>query len=212
MAPQRLDGLFALFLLAGVVVADGPGLIGWGKHMYNPTCAFACRSVVSASPLACTPQDSGSGGGGHHHSSPTPPECFVTDRAYLRTMAVCIDTYCPTSDNPPLSLIQDYWDSHLATGSIGNYKWRPVISYAIALDEGRRDEAQGVTPLPDESSSHGDHSVVLKSRALPLLIRGDPLNVTSSVAEEDWRLYFNGSSSFEINENRHTVNTCVVAS
>ncbi|KLU92786.1 hypothetical protein MAPG_11734 [Magnaporthiopsis poae ATCC 64411] len=47
--------------LAPPALADGTGMIGWGKTMYNPPCAFACRSDVRNCnrKLLCTPPPGG---------------------------------------------------------------------------------------------------------------------------------------------------------
>src|SRR5690606_37382320 len=102
-----------LALCASSVQADGIGLIGWGKTMYNPTCTFACRNVVRKQQLECTPVESTENHGTSHNPVVTPPECFVKDPAFLKTMALCIDTYCPLSDDPSKDVIEDYWASHL---------------------------------------------------------------------------------------------------
>ncbi|KAH7103626.1 hypothetical protein BKA62DRAFT_46804 [Auriculariales sp. MPI-PUGE-AT-0066] len=193
-----------LALLPGAL-ADGPGLIGLGKHMYRPACAFACRTIIGGSPLACTP-DGEHEAGGHHGGSATPPECFLSDPAFLRSMALCIVTYCPEDAwpaPPSLSQIEDYWASHLATGSIGDYTLAPTQSYSAALVDARADEAKGVSVDNSTSTEHDHGSSLFAAGSLPVLTPGDPLTVTSTVAHEDWLAEYNGSVTFESNENGH---------
>ena len=122
----------------GVARADGIGLIGWGKDMYRPACAAACRNLVKSCRLLCTPEDGGVNHGTSHSPVATPPECFTSDAAFLRTVAVCIDNYCPGSDAPDMAVVDDFWASHLGTGTVGDYTWVPVVGYRDALAAGPR--------------------------------------------------------------------------
>ncbi|KAK6362242.1 hypothetical protein TWF730_005939 [Orbilia blumenaviensis] len=215
-----IGALFAAILPRGAI-ADGYGLIGWGKTMYDPPCTFACRGVISKCPLLCTPKDSAVNHGSHHNPVSTPPECFTSDPAFLRTMALCINTYCPTSDAPALSKIEDYWYSHLGTGSIGNYQYVPVISYTEALIAAREDERKGVQ-FPNNTSTsideHGNHNM-LRARiirrngdmnTLPTIKSKQPLNVTSVISASDWKLEYNGLLNFETNEKGHSTYTIIL--
>lgn len=207
--------------------ADGYGLIGWGKTMYNPTCAFACRNVIKACKLFCTPEKSTQNYGTAHSPVYTPPECFTTDPAFLRTMAVCIDTYCSLSDDPPQSLIDDYWASHLATTTVGNSRWKPEVSYMEALEAGREDERAIERSLSQNGTkrrSHQGRTLKLAVRqhshdgpkatsnlktydvssVLPTAVKGKPLNVTSFISPEVWQKVYNGFRDFEANESRHS--------
>ncbi|RYP82095.1 hypothetical protein DL769_001754 [Monosporascus sp. CRB-8-3] len=225
--PALVNGVSGLVgLLAVTVRGDGIGLIGWGKDMYNPTCAFACRNVIKSCRLRCTPLEGGENHGTAHSPVATPPECFVADVAFLRTMAICIDTYCPRSGNPRLSLLEDYWASHLGTGTVGDYKWVPAVSYPDALlaareDERRATSSNGTNTTDGDHGRHGGHQG-LKGRhdghvemvdagpnildvdsPLPIIKAGEPLHATSFIAPEDWQLQFNGMGDFETNETGH---------
>ncbi|EWC45685.1 hypothetical protein DRE_05246 [Drechslerella stenobrocha 248] len=217
-----LRALAVICYASSLVAADGNGLIGWGKTMYDPTCAFACRGVISKCTLLCTPKDSTANHGSHHNPVSTPPECFTSDNAFMRTMALCISTYCPPNGAPPLSQIEDYWYSHLGTGSIGNYKYVPTISYTEALLAAREDEANGVMPPSNTTSGGDEHSghqmirarhegapeaqvgTVSAHHTLPTIRAKQPLNVTSVIAAKDWMLQYNGMRNFELNENGHS--------
>ncbi|EPS35137.1 hypothetical protein H072_11570 [Dactylellina haptotyla CBS 200.50] len=198
--------------------ADGNGLIGWGKTMYDPTCAFACRGVIAKCTLLCTPAGGSANHGTHHNPVATPPECFTTDNAFMRTMALCIHNYCPGNGSPALSKIEDYWYSHLGTGSIGNYKYVPTISYTEALLAAKQDEINGVTFADATNSTGSEHvghqmfrrvpegesATATASSTLPTIKAKQPLNVTSLITAKDWQLQFNGMRNFEINENGHS--------
>ncbi|KAF5011799.1 hypothetical protein FDECE_2089 [Fusarium decemcellulare] len=228
-----LDAAMALklcLLQAGLALADGVGLIGYGKTMYNPACAFACRGVIKSCPLACTPKEGGESHGMGHSMSTTPQECYTSDPAFLKTMALCIDAYCPGSDAPELMLLEDYWRGHLATGTVGTMEWKPVMSYQEALSGARKDEdaAEKKTGNSTSSSGHSDHTArKIKARhgghteeaesvsveldtALPIAAASEPLNVTSFVLKTDWQKQYNGMTSFEINEKGHSTYTLAV--
>lgn len=211
---QKMARNFAVKALAAIlfsqeVFADGRGLIGWGITMYNPTCAFACRGVISKCTLLCTPTDGGANHGTHHNPVATPPDCFVSDPAFLRTMALCIDTYCPTSDKPSILQIQDYWYGHLGTGTIGNTKYVPVISYTEALRDAKEDQRTGVH-FAGTNHTGGHHKLRRQEEelnTLPTIKSKQPLNVTSLIAASDWQLQFNGMLTFEANEKGHSTYT-----
>jgi predicted ferric reductase len=212
------------------VLGDGVGLIGHGKTLYHPTCAFACRNVVKGCKLACTPSHGTANHGTAHAPVSTPPDCFVQDHVFLHTMAICIDTYCPISDNPAQDLIEDYWASHLGTGTQGNYQWVPIMSYADALAAGRADEKRVLTNSTPNEDGHNNHAEGhsghgakrLRARQfmtaagpdvispLPIIKAGAPLNVTSFIAPKDWQKQYNGMNDFEVNESGHSTYTIAI--
>ena len=229
--------LLGLAILAGTARGDGTGMIGTGKTLYHPTCAFACRGVVSKCTLLCTPapEDVVVNYGTAHNPVATPPGCFVTDRAFLQTVALCIDNYCPHDKSPPSrAVIDDYWAGHLGTGTMGTDKWVPAMSYADALRIAREDEKTAViaAPVVSNGTSHGDHgsrasmpgllrrhggmpmatgntgmSAPNVSSVLPVIKAKKPLNVTSFIIPADWQLQYNGMYDFEANEIGHTFYT-----
>lgn len=201
--------------------SDGTGLIGWGKTLYNPTCSFACRIVIGKQQLRCTPVELTGNYGTYHNPVATPPGCFVEDPAFLKTVALCIDTYCPLSDDPPAILIDDYWASHLGTGTLGDPKYVPVMSYDEALIAARADELRAATSTNSTVETGHDHvdaksdskmksemSILNVSSPLPMAAGGrEPLNVTSFVDPEDWQMQYNYLSNFETNEAGHSTMT-----
>ncbi|KAF4466283.1 ferric-chelate reductase [Fusarium albosuccineum] len=211
-SPDAAMALKLCLLQASLALADGVGLIGYGKTMYYPACAFACRGVIKSCPLACTPKEGGESHGMGHSMSTTPQECYTSDPAFLKTMALCIDTYCPGSDAPELMLLEDYWRGHLATGTVGTMEWKPVMSYQEALSGAQKDEdaAEKQTGNSTSSSRHSDHTArKIKARhgghteeaeesastepdtALPIAVASEPLNATSFVLQADWQKQYN---------------------
>ncbi|KAH6685400.1 ferric reductase like transmembrane component-domain-containing protein [Plectosphaerella plurivora] len=234
MSPVKTSTLAALAaaLFAIGAHADGTGLIGYGKTLYNPTCSFACRNVVRKQPLACTPEESTENHGTAHNPVTTPPKCFVQENVFLKTMALCIDTYCPLSGDPPLSLLEDYWASHLGTGTLGNYAHVPVMSYQDALAAAREDEANVGSNSSSSSDTHTGHSMLKPrqhgdhgaaeedtglvtfdvSSPLPYTAGGStPLNTTSFVGPDLWQLQYNYMYDFETNEKGHSTMTIIIA-
>lgn len=231
MRPARglyLSGLCLALYISGVH-SDGTGLIGWGKTLYNPTCSFACRSVIRKQQLLCTPLSSSENHGTAHNPVSTPPSCFVQDPPFLKTMALCINTYCPLSGGPSTSLIEDYWASHLGTGTLGNYKYVPIMSYQDALAAAREDESHAASHMSSisKNGTSYEHRDMTKLKArqhhddveemedqmtifnvsspLPKAAGGSaPLNTTSFVSPKDWQMQYNYMSDFEINEAGHS--------
>ncbi|KXJ94173.1 hypothetical protein Micbo1qcDRAFT_220768 [Microdochium bolleyi] len=231
-----------LILLAATAHADGTGMIGTGKTLYYPTCAFACRNVVSKCTLLCTPSPDNAtvNHGTAHNPVTTPPKCFVSDPAFLKTVALCIDNYCPHDKSPPaLDVVEDYWARHLGTGTMGTDKWVPVMSYREALRTARGDETTaaaaavghgssnnttGTSSGSGNGTSHDGHSSHARaamlnmgmsmpnvSSALPVIKAKKPLNVTSFIVPTDWQLQYNGLYDFETNEIGHTHYAIVIA-
>lgn len=226
-------GVWALALIVPGVYGDGIGLIGFGKTMYQPTCAFACRGVVSKCTLACTPKDSNENHGTTHNPVTTPPECFVSDPAFLKTMALCLDNYCPSNGNPSIADLNDYWASHLGTGTLGTRQYVPVMSYVDALVAAREDETHASSGHGSEanatSASHhhrrDENSQMTKlvprhgsmvmddevemdapdvNSPLPVIAAKEELNVTSFIPPKPWQLQYNGNGDFEANESDHS--------
>lgn len=206
-----VTALFALGFHILSVVADGTGLIGLGKTLYNPTCSFACRNVIRRQPLACTPTESHANHGTAHNPVTTPPQCFVQDTTFLKTMALCIDTYCSLSDKPAIGLIGDYWASHLGTGTLGNYQYIPVLSYENALLAAREDEQEARARGDSESTSTTVPKGLVPyqvSSVLGLTTGGSgALNSTRLVSPVQWQLQYNYLSDFETNEKGHSTMT-----
>lgn len=214
-----------LLAAASSALADGIGLIGFGKTMYEPPCAFACRSVIARSRLQCTPQHDADSESGGHAPAKTPESCFISDPPFMQTLALCIDTYCPGSDAPRAGVIEEYWGSHLATGSIGNFSWVPKMTYQEALQRAKRNEHDGAPATNSTEQHHGhgahtrrailirhgghgdeeeeDHNEMPPNTTLPIAKPGAPLNVTSFVRLSDWQKNYNGLKSFELNERGH---------
>lgn len=126
-----------------------------------------------------------------------------------------------------MNLLEDYWNSHLATGTVGDYQWQPSISYVDALASAHEDESRARGDNTTDSSDtehmqHGGHQKIKRHHgnsgeavtvaldtqsALPTIQPRQPLNVTSFIAESDWQKQYNGMMSFEINETGHSTYT-----
>lgn len=213
MAPRSswlLSSLTALQLSTHSVNADGTGLIGYSKTLYNPTCSFACRNVIRKQTLACTPTHSSANHGTAHNPVSTPPQCFVQDRMFLKTMALCIDVYCSLSDKPSKSLLEDYWASHLGTGTLGDYQYIPVISYDEALTAAREDERKARANPANATNAKVPPGLKPYQVSSPLALTtggSSALNATHFVAPVQWQLQWNYMSDFEINEKGHSTMT-----
>jgi hypothetical protein len=212
MLPLPLLILSSLHLHIPNAIADGTGLIGYGKTLYNPTCTFACRSVIRKQTLSCTPSSSTANHGTAHNPVSTPPQCFVQDGSFLKTMALCIDTYCVLSDQPSLRLIDEYWGRHLGTGTLGTDRWVPALSYEEALGAARKEEEDARGGNVTSTSSIMPVPVGLipfkVQSALPVTTGGSAaLNATRMVSPVAWQLQYNYLSDFEVNEKGHSTMT-----
>ncbi|KAL1953130.1 hypothetical protein VTO42DRAFT_3565 [Malbranchea cinnamomea] len=99
---------------------------------------------------------------------------------------------CPR-DNIPISVMEEYWAGHLATGSVGDWSLHPIMSYSDALRLARED----VLDMGIEN--------------VPVVVPREPLNQTSFVAEEDFIPSYNGQKSFEEAEWGHGANSLAIS-
>jgi len=142
--------------------------------VYNPNCAYACRSVFSSAMLACSGHDHG--GGGHHGGGATTPECRAGDTPWLTSLAYCINATC-TDDIAPWKL-EKYW----ADECTGEKAVWPKWSYHEALAQ--------VEQAPTEKLSEEDEMPVL--------------NFTASYNEETWEFYRGTLKAFAEAETNHS--------
>lgn len=180
---------FVFTLLANIPLAasDGIGILGAGKWLYRPTCAHSCRRQIIYSPLVCDGDGAGSHStGSHSHSASPDATCFLENTAFLRTMALCLDEHCGVG-GASLADLQRYWEEgHLATGTLTDMSLpQPALNYMQAL-EGAREEAA--------------------NRILNNLVKGEVLNDTMRISDEDFQGMYNYQLSFEWGEVDHGKN------
>ncbi|KAE8167398.1 ferric reductase [Aspergillus tamarii] len=94
--------------------------------MYDPPCAFACRSSIS-NPLECS-MSAGNGTDILMTEESPDPECYAMNDAFLQTLAYCMMSHCHAELN---STLQRYWEMNVA-GSEENQPW-PKVTYEGAL-------------------------------------------------------------------------------
>ncbi|KAL2758929.1 hypothetical protein ACRALDRAFT_1075292 [Sodiomyces alcalophilus JCM 7366] len=185
--------LIAALLLLPLVSADGTGILGAGKWLYKPVCAHSCRRLINLSPLLCQESINGTDSA-HLETAPPTPECHLKDAAYMRTLALCIERGC-ARDGVYVSAIEDYWEGHLATGSVGDRSlgMQPVRSYGETL-----------------RLAHQDVQVIGRENMLSAVNR-EPINQTSIIDEAAWLLSYNGQMSFQEAEFGHGENSLIIA-
>lgn len=129
------------------------GTVGLGFRMYDPPCAYMCRSSVSGWMLEC-PEDQYQVSAGHHrrqHTMMMPTaECYASNEPFLQTLAWCIHTHC--SNNTAIAAIEAYWERNAP----GNLLVQPLpnISYqdALASIESPPNEVINATEILDRVS------------------------------------------------------------
>ncbi|KAL2753813.1 hypothetical protein ACRALDRAFT_2126729 [Sodiomyces alcalophilus JCM 7366] len=187
----------ALLVFLPSVTADGVGLLGGGKWMFNPVCASSCRRLIDGCPLLCLETINGTDSV-HLPTRPPTPECHLKDAAYMRTLALCIERSCAIQGGIYLSTIEKYWEGHLATvGHLVTGDWshemQPIRSYSEAL-----------------RLAHQDVELIGRENMATVLNR-QPLNQTSLIDETDWLRGYNGQTSFQEAELTHGRNSIAIA-
>ncbi|CAI4213086.1 unnamed protein product [Parascedosporium putredinis] len=155
----------------------GYGLIGYGISMYDPPCAYACRSAI-AYPLEC-PMDHDMHGDdaaamSSHMSMGPSAECYATNEHFLHSMAWCIHERC---GGLPMSQLEEYWELNIP--GRGRVQPLPRLSYQQALDE--------VTEAPET-----------------VVEAGETLNMTTAVTDESYWSQYNTLRAFEEIEVNHS--------
>lgn len=117
----------SLGLLALALPGPCSAFIGYGIPMYEPNCAFACRSIFEGAMLMCSTDEIMSDT--HNHGTgPTPSKCRAQDESWLTTLANCINATC--TDVDPWRL-EKYW----ADENTGDPKVQPKWTYQETLVE-----------------------------------------------------------------------------
>ncbi|KAH6625273.1 ferric reductase like transmembrane component-domain-containing protein [Boeremia exigua] len=161
-------------LLGLALSSTTSALIGYGKSMYDPPCAFACRDIFSGAMLACSGHDHATGAHSHGQGA-TSPECYASDTPWLTTLANCINMTC--TDTAPWKL-EKYWTERVTgrfTGVLPNWTYQETLV-----------QMQGTEP---------------PSR---LLEEDEMLNFTASYDEETWESTRGALQSFEAMEVTHS--------
>lgn len=170
-----------LLLISTQVCADGVGILGAGKWLYRPTCAHSCRRFIIDSPLVCDGLPDDHATGGHSHSASTSKKCYLSNIEFLRTMALCLHEHC-VRDDVPLSELQKYWESHLATGTLSDTSLVPIVSYQEAVRDAEREASE---------------------REISYLNKKEELNRTVLIREKDFTSMYNYQKAFEWGEVDH---------
>lgn len=172
------------------VAANGVGMIDAGGWLYRPPCAEACRMAIAKNRLLCGVEPDYGKYADKRLASlnavVNSPQCYVTDPTFLRTLSLCIADRC-SRDGAPVSLIEDWWEGHVATGVQENRALHPNISYQDALRDARQDIA-GMSNVP-------------------YAVMGQPMNVTSLVPEAQILPFWNGMKWVGRIERDHTKNS-----
>jgi hypothetical protein len=111
--------------------------IGITLDMYNPSCAYACRSVIAGAMIDCTadPGDMSAHNMTHmmkRHGDmeEITPECRSTSVPFLTTLAYCIHEKCFPEANPTRAKLETYWYGQ----STGDQAVAPMWGYQEAYD------------------------------------------------------------------------------
>jgi len=150
--------------------------IGYGISMYNPVCAFACRSSIESAMLSCSDMDhTGGGMMDHHAGGATTAECRAGDTAFLTTLAFCIASNCADQRVDAWKL-EKYWQEK----TTGEKDVVPKWTYAQAAREVREPPTQEL----------GEDNL---------------LNFTALVPHDTWSSYVKTLEHFEYAENMHSL-------
>jgi hypothetical protein len=79
-------------------------------------------------------------------------------------------------------MLEEYWEGHLATGTLSDTSLQPEKPYHVALSDAQRER---------------------DNRSLAFLESGEELNRTMVVREEDFIAMYNYQKAFEWGENDH---------
>lgn len=89
-----------------------------GMEMYNPSCAYACRSVMGNAPLNCS-------------TTAVTPSCRASSAPFLTSLAYCIKDRCYPESNPTREKVEWYWYEE----ATGNPDVTPMWGWQEAYDK-----------------------------------------------------------------------------
>lgn len=121
-------------LLFPLLVTPVLAFIGLGIDMYNPSCAYACRSVIASAMLDCPTEPDHSGHDmmkRHGHDMTVTPACRSTSVPFLTTLAYCIHERCFPDPNPKRERLERYW----YTASTGDEAVAPMWGWQESYDK-----------------------------------------------------------------------------
>lgn len=107
----------------------GHGIVGYGISMDKPSCAYACQDSIT-NPLDCDSRVTGASGTSvltQGDDEPS-PECYVSNDAYLQTLAYCVASHC---ENVEIWRLEKFWELNVAGRRARQPK--PKYSYQEAL-------------------------------------------------------------------------------
>lgn len=116
--------------------------IGMGIDMYNPSCAYACRTVIGMAMIECN----GTAAETDHsmnmtgmtgmkkrhgdHDMDVTPDCRATSAPFLTTLAYCIHDRCSPETQVTRARLEEYWYAQ----STGDPMVVPMWGYQTAYD------------------------------------------------------------------------------
>lgn len=107
--------LFVLLAYSGWTAA---AFTGMSEPMQEPVCAYACGNSLSSAPLSCSMTMDHGGG---NLMAMTTPACRAHDKAYLTSVAYCIDSKC--GRDVPIWQIEKYWAATVTTSPVIEPMW-----------------------------------------------------------------------------------------
>lgn len=182
--------------------AKAYALIGMGKTMYKPSCAYACRAVIASADIDCPGDDDDDDGSGGNSTSADSgmsgmsgmnmtmrsyhtlvarhgddddvitPQCMAVSAPFLTTLAYCLNETCTGVSTDKL---ESYW----AKEATGDPTVAPQWGYAQSLAQ--------VTMVPNTTFDS----------MMPMLMD------TELVGTEDWMTQKMTLEAFERQETYH---------
>lgn len=92
--------------------------VGMGYDMYNPSCAYACRSIIASARVDCP-------------TTTMTPSCLANSAPFLTTLAYCIKDRCYPETNPTRAKVEEYWYKE----STGDEEVAPMWGWQEAYDK-----------------------------------------------------------------------------
>ena len=123
-------------LIASIPCASA-ALIGFGKTIYSPSCAYACQAVIDNAKIPCPEATAAVQLGSHyklnsdyrHQSKEIIPACRANSSDFLTTLAFCIHAACAHRDIE-IWRLEEYW----AEEATGNCDVKPQWTFGQSFE------------------------------------------------------------------------------
>ncbi|KAH7403806.1 hypothetical protein BKA64DRAFT_744334 [Cadophora sp. MPI-SDFR-AT-0126] len=187
----------AVVAFTTVVQAEGFGLVGIGRELFEPKCCYSCLSSFWGLDLSCTDiQNNHTKRSGDAEGNSTSPHCHSTNAVYLKSLAYCINTKCTqenvmtstseqcwndvAGDGLNVSALSDYLPTTAPTTQL-SYNATTLQQVSLVNEQYYNDTRQTINSYVNQESVHSIYGTILIAAVLAFCILIQPIQALANV-------------------------------